>query len=198
MQIPHALGMRGVPQQNPFKVSAIEFPLDKHNVGINWGASWVAPYMDRSCALAEYMPISRIPGVALYGIQKGPHQKQLYPQPTGMQVHDLAPNMGDFLDTAACLMSMDAVVTTDNVVGNLSCMLGVPTFVLVPKCADWRWGEGGRAPWYPSARVYQQEVTGQWDQPIGRLAHDLTAYLQEHGRPLLRSAAEATPEEVQA
>src|SRR6185369_14092490 len=110
---------------------------------------------------------------SLYGLQKGAHQKQLYPPPTGMQVIDIAPSLRDFRDTAACLIGMDAVVTTDNVVGNLSCMLGQPTFVLVPKCADWRWGERGRTPWYPSARVYQQEVIGDWSQPIARLTADL-------------------------
>lgn len=184
MELPHVLGMHGVPLDNPFNVGRVAFPERTHNIGINWGASWAAPYMDRACALAEYMPLTTIPDVALHGLQKGAHQKQLYPPPTGMQVQDLAPNLGDFLDTAVCLMSMDAVVTTDNVVGNLACMLGRPTFVLVPKCADWRWGEGGRAPWYPSARVYQQDVIGEWDRPIARLVDDLAQYLREHGRQL--------------
>lgn len=188
MELPHALGMRGVPVDNPFNVGTAPFPEDTHAIGINWGASWTAPYMDRSCALAEYLPLSRLPSVTLYGLQKGAHQKQLYPPPTGMQVEDLGPNLTDFLSTAVCLMSMDAVVTTDNVVGNLSCMLGRPTFVLVPKCADWRWGERGEAPWYPSARVYQQEVIGDWTPPIARLTTDLQTFLREHARSLPESA----------
>lgn len=180
MALPHALGMQGVPVDNPFNAETMPFPEDTHAIGINWGASWAAPYMDRSCALAEYLPIASISDVTLYGMQKGAHQKQLYPPPTGMQVQDLAPNLKDFLCTAVCLMSMDAVVTTDNVVGNLSCMLGRPTFVLVPKCADWRWGEAGRAPWYPSARVYRQEAVGEWGEPIARLAKDLTTFLHDY------------------
>jgi len=214
MELPWVLGMRGIPLKNPFNVGAVQFPEETHNVGINWGASWAAPYMDRACALAEYLPLSQLPSVTLYGLQKGSHQKQLYPPPTGMKVHDLAPNLVDFLDTAVCLMSMDAVVTTDNVVGNLACMLGRPTFVLVPKCADWRWGEGGRAPWYPSARVYQQDEIGEWGAPIARLVHDLTRYLREQGRQLPKPVTmpespvtfvrntqpdvEAQPEEIQA
>lgn len=79
---------------------------------------------------------------------------------------------------------MDAVVTTDNVVGNLACMLGVPTFVLVPSCANWRWGDAGRAPWYPSARVYQQDVAGDWEVPIARLVADLAAFLRNQAPPL--------------
>lgn len=195
MQIPHVMRLRGFPTENPFKVAPVAFPQETHNVGINWGASWVAPYMDRSCALGEYLPLTTVPNTALYAIQKGAHQKHLYPPPVGMQVHDLGQNLRDFLDTAICLSSMDAVVTTDNVVGNLSCMLGTPTFVLVPKCADWRWGDAGRAPWYPSARVYQQRVAGEWAQPIAELTRDLAAFLQEKARPLVarKEAGDASP-----
>lgn len=184
MEVPHILGLSDFPTVNPFVVEPVVFPAQIHNVAITWGASWVAPYMDRSCALAEYMPLMQVPTTTLYAVQKGAHQRQLYPAPVGLEAHDLAPKLGDFLDTAIVLSSMDAVVTTDNVVGNLACSLGLPTFVLVPKCADWRWGERGRAPWYPSARVYQQDVIGEWGAPIARLVNDLSAFLKEHGRPL--------------
>lgn len=184
MELPHLLGMRGVPVDNPFRVSAVPFAEATHNLAINWGASWAAPYMDRSCALGEYLPLMQLPGTTLYAVQKGAHQKQLYPPPLGFQAYDLAPKLADFLDTAIVLSSMDAVVTTDNVVGNLACMLGLPTFVLVPKCADWRWGTGGRAPWYPSARVYQQEVAGEWDKPIARLVAELATFLRTEARAL--------------
>lgn len=184
--LPHALGLRGVPTNNPFDVAGTSLSEETHSIGISWGASWVAQFMDRKCSLAEYVPLSAIPSVTLYSLQKGADQKQLYPPPAGFEVHDLAHVLTDFLDTAKALMSMDAVVTTDNVVANLACMLGRPTFVLVPKCADWRWGVDGRTPWYPSARVYQQDVIGEWGEPIARLVDDLHAFLKEHGKPLAR------------
>lgn len=184
MQVPHVMQMRGFPTENPFLLPSVPFPQETHNVAINWGASWVAPYMDRSCALAEYLPLMHLPATTLYAVQKGPHQRQLYPPPIGLKVHDLGPQLGDFLDTAIVLSSMDAVVTTDNVVGNLACMLGLATFVLVPKCADWRWGSGGQTPWYPSARVYQQRTAGDWSEPIAALTRDLHAYLQTQARKL--------------
>lgn len=190
LQLPHILGMSGVPLENPFSVSPVPFPQERHNVAVNWGASWTAPYLDRACALSELMPLMALPSTSLYAVQKGPHQRQLYPPPMGFQAHDLAPKFNDFLDTAIVLSSMDAVVTTDNVVANLACMLGCPTFVLVPKAADWRWGEGGRAPWYPSARVYHQTVSGEWGDPINRLAGDLARYLRDQAR-LLPEPAQA-------
>lgn len=182
MELPHALGMSGFPTENPFRVGAAPITDETYRIGITWGASWAAPYMDRACALAEYMPLTEIPSATLYGFQKGAHQRQLYPAPAGMQVTDLAPELKDFRDTAMALMSMDAVVTTDNVVANLACMLGRPAFVLVPKCADWRWGEGGRSAWYPSAKVYQQDDIGEWTAPIARLVEDLKRHRNEHGQ----------------
>lgn len=184
MQVPHVLGLSGVPVANPFNVAPVTFPQEKFRIGINWGASWVAPYMDRSCALTEYLPLMQIPQATLYAVQKGAYQRQLHPCPVGFEAIDLAPKLGDFLDTAIVISSMDAVVTTDNAVANLSCMLGMPTFVLAPKGADWRWGEAGRTPWYPSARVYQQETVGEWGNSIACLVRDLSAYLQSDARQL--------------
>lgn len=196
MELPHVLGMSGIPTENPFALGAVPFADDSYRVGINWGASWSAPYMDRACALAQYMPLTEIPSVSLYGFQKGAHQRQLYPPPAGMVVTDLAASLKDFRDTAVCLRGMDAVVTTDNVVGNLSCMLGLPTFVLVPKCADWRWGDGGRSAWYPTARVYRQDEICDWTAPIVRLVEDIKRYLREHGRQLPEPAEHPSAEVV--
>jgi hypothetical protein len=177
IEIAHLLGLKHIPQGLPFNIKPLPMPGDTHNIGINWGASWVAQHMDRTCALAEYLPIQQIADVKLYSLQKGPHSRQLYPAPVGMDVFDIGPRLHDFLDTANMLMSLDAVVTTDNVVANLSCMLGRPTFVLVPKIADFRWGEGGVSPWYPTARVYHQDTNLDWSAPIARLKDDLSAFL---------------------
>jgi hypothetical protein len=182
LELPHVLRLRGFPTVNPFNVAATELPERGHKVGIAWGASWTSTLVDRSCALAELLPLARIRSARLYSVQKGAQRRQAHPAPRGMTVHDLAPELGDFRDTAERLAAMDAIVTTDNVVANLGCTLGRPTFVLAPKAADWRWGAAGRTPWYPSARVYQQDVAGEWDAPISRLAADLRTHLTARGR----------------
>jgi hypothetical protein len=202
MEVPHILGLSGVPTANPFTVEPLPFPAETHNVAITWGASWGVPFFERSCALGQLLPLMQLPRTTLYSVQKSHHRNQLNPPPVGMQVHDLSPHIADFWGSARVLMSMDAVVTTDNVVANLACMLERPTFVLVPKASDWRWGEGGRAPWYPTARVYQQTVAGEWTEPIARLTSDLYEFLQTQARALPqpqpteepKSAESATPE----
>jgi hypothetical protein len=42
--------------------------------------------------------------------------------------------------------------------------MGLPTWVLLPLAADWRWSLGGtRAPWYPATRFFRQSKAGDWD-----------------------------------
>lgn len=53
MELPHVLGMRGVPLDNPFHVGTVSFPPDTHNIGINWGASWARPLAKSACARSE-------------------------------------------------------------------------------------------------------------------------------------------------
>jgi hypothetical protein len=176
--------MAQVPQGNPFRVDGATFPEQTHNIAITWGSSWGLPFFERSCALSQYLPLMKIPRAAYYSVQKSHHRNQLHPPPQGIEVQDLAPHISDFYDTARVLMGVDAVVTTDNVVANLACVLQRPVFVLVPKASDWRWGIGGRTPWYPSARVYQQRAAGQWAEPIAALTSDLQGFLANEARTL--------------
>ncbi|TBR29574.1 MAG: glycosyltransferase, partial [Reyranella sp.] len=54
--------------------------------------------------------------------------------------------------------------------------MGVKTWVLLPSVADWRWQLGGaEAPWYPSARIFQQTVPGNWNDVFAAVRRELDA-----------------------
>ena len=45
--------------------------------------------------------------------------------------------------------------------------MGKPTWVMVPKAADWRWMlDRNDSPWYPTMRLFRQKVPGAWDEVI--------------------------------
>ena len=71
-----------------------------------------------------------------------------------------------FVDTAAILTHIDALITVDTATAHLAGALGVPTLLLLSKQCDWRWGaEGDRTPWYPSLTLVRQ--TGpDWSSAI--------------------------------
>jgi hypothetical protein len=88
--------------------------------------------------------------------------RDLRPEATGAK---------DFLDTARIVAGLDVVISVDTSVAHLAASMGKPTLVLLPaRETDWRWlRERADSPWYPSARLYRQRVTGDWVPVFRRL-----------------------------
>lgn len=81
----------------------------------------------------------------------------------------------DFTDTAALCEQVDLVISVDTSITHLSAALGKPTWILLPFSPDWRWLlDREDSPWYPSAKLYRQENTGNWHGILTRLNRDLT------------------------
>lgn len=149
-------------------------------VGIVWqgNAAFVGDHA-RSLPLALLAPLAEVPGVRLISLQKGPGEAQLDALPSGMAVERLGPDYGtgpdDFIDTAAAMMGLDVVVTSDTSVAHLAGALDRPGMVLVSQAADWRWLHGGEgSPWYPSLRVVRQKTRGDWPGVIAAVAGELS------------------------
>jgi len=69
----------------------------------------------------------------------------------------------DYDDTAALVASLDMVFCMQTAVAHLGGAVGVPTWVCVPPCSQWRYGtEGETVPWYNSVRVVRQQK-GEWN-----------------------------------
>ena len=62
-------------------------------------------------------------------------------------------------------------------VAHLAGILGRPACVLLQRHADWRWGESDRSPWYPTLRLYRQDVQGDWQAPVRRLLAEVATGL---------------------
>ena len=81
----------------------------------------------------------------------------------------------DLLPTAREMLGLDLMVTVDSMAAHLAGSLGVPTWVLLRKEADWRWLEGREdSPWYPSARLFRQSSEGDWRGVLERVASELS------------------------
>ncbi|WP_170976597.1 tetratricopeptide repeat protein [Rhizobium sp. FKL33] len=87
-----------------------------------------------------------------------------------------------FVDTAAMILSLDLVITSDTVIAHLAGILGRPVWLFLKKAPDWRWGaEGAVAPWYPSMRLFRKKEAGDWRSLFEEAASDLAALFGELG-----------------
>lgn len=76
----------------------------------------------------------------------------------------------DFTDTAALVAQLDLVIAVDSVIAHLAGALGTPCWLMLRSSGEWRWDDpDGVSGWYPGARVFRQEVPGEWDAVVGNI-----------------------------
>lgn len=79
------------------------------------------------------------------------------------------------LDDARIMRELDLVVSVDTMTAHLAGALGVPTWTLLPREADWRWMlDRVDTPWYPTMRLFRQREKGNWDDVIDNVAEQLS------------------------
>jgi hypothetical protein len=125
---------------------------------------------ERSMSLEDLLPLTDLPGVALYSLQKGPRASDLAATGAGALIEDLSPQLDDFAVTSAVLMQIDVVVSVDTALVHLAGAMGRRAFVLLPFAADWRWlGQREDSPWYPTLRLFRQQKPGDWREVVRRV-----------------------------
>jgi hypothetical protein len=191
MELAHAL--RATPDTLPpppaFDVAPAALPDDAGRLRV--GVVWECGDWDRATRSVPFpllAPLARVPGVALYALQRGPGRAALAADPA------FARDAGqdDVLEAARVVRALDLVVTVDSFPAHLAGALGVPVWTLLPSPADWRWMDGRDASaWYPAMRLYRQPRPGDWAGAVARVAGDLAA-LARH-RPSPAAAPGTTP-----
>jgi len=146
-------------------------------VALVWSADPADPGPWRSVQLADLAPLSDVPGVSLFSVQKGAGAEQLSAIGHDVRVVDLGTQLTDFADTAALLMQLDLVISVDTAVAHLAGALGRPVWILLPSLPDARWLlDREDSPWYPSARLFRQQRPGDWSAVISRVASELAEF----------------------
>ncbi|MBI5162454.1 MAG: glycosyltransferase family protein [Magnetospirillum sp.] len=145
-------------------------------VGLVW-AGKTTP-RDRSWPLATLMGLFDDPRVAFWSLQMGPRCDDLAALGVEALVHDAAPTLGSFADTAALMAELDLIVTIDSAPAHLAGALGRPVWMLLRTVSDWRWlDQGETCVWYPGMRLFRQSDPDDYATPARRLAEALRALI---------------------
>lgn len=89
-------------------------------------------------------------------------------------VHFYESELTHFAQTAGLIEQMDIVITVDTVIAHLAGALGKVVWVLLSANPDWRWlMQGNDSLWYPTARLFRQEILGEWGGVISRVNLEL-------------------------
>ena len=186
--LPHLFGTRV--ESVPAAVPYLDAPADRvaawrhrfshdqtFKVGIVWaGAAGNRNDRRRSVRATDFFPLSQVPGVALYSLQKGPPLAQLGEFAPGLPAHELDEHLNDFADTAAAVTNLDLVVTVDTSVAHLAGALGRPVWTLLPFAPDFRWMlNRADTPWYPTMRLFRQAKPGDWPAVFEEVTEALRA-----------------------
>ncbi len=147
--------------------------LTGRKVGIVWaGRPAYSDDFKRTISLDRFKPLFDIGGISWVSLQYGARAGDA--TELGIRMYEAAPLLTDFADTAALINQLDLIIAVDTAVGHLASILGKPTWIMLPRVADWRWLlDRTDTPWYPGTRLFRQTALNSWDEPLNELVEAL-------------------------
>lgn len=128
----------------------------------------------RSTSLDTFAPLAKIPNILWLSLQKGPPATQVQKPPALMTIGDFTEDMYDFYETCAAIKTCDLVITVDTAVAHAAASVGVETWILSRWDGCWRWFHKREdSPWYPTAKIFNQDRPHSWDSVIKQMADEL-------------------------
>jgi Flp pilus assembly protein TadD len=147
----------------------------RFRVGIVWsGSPTFSRNRKRAVSIERFLPFAEIPGVQLYGLQKGHGQKEIEEFGADPLILDIGPHVNDFADTAAVLQQLDLVIMTDSSVAHLASSVGKPVWNMLCYFPYWLYlHDREDSPWYAAMKLIRQPKAGDWDSVFERVKKDL-------------------------
>jgi len=135
----------------------------RRKVGLVWAGNPQGHDRRRAAPFALIAELVRsLPDIAFFGLQREGEE-------SCEGLARLGPDIADFDDLAAALISLDLLISVDTAAAHLAGALGRPSWVMLHSAADWRWN----GDWYRGTRRYRQETAGDWQDVIRRIGADL-------------------------
>jgi tetratricopeptide (TPR) repeat protein len=148
-------------------------------IGINWhGRAGKGSFRNRNIPCDCLASLAELPGVRLISLQQGEGRQELASMSDRSSIIDLGDDVDKtnaaFMDTAAIMMNLDLVITSDTSIPHLAGALGVPVWLALPFAPEWRWLlDRDDSPWYPTMRLFRQATPGDWSSVVQAMSQAL-------------------------
>ena len=112
--------------------------------------------------------------INLHSLQVGKDALDINEISTSVHFYDWSSSLTDFQDTAYLLSQMDLIISVDTGVA-ISASLNIPTWILLPYDADFRWFlDRSDSPWYPGVvKLFRQSQPRDWSSVISSIQAEL-------------------------
>ena len=190
MSLPGRLGTRleTIPAATPYLVNPLSDYFEVPplagtalKVGIVWASDHGASYRRKVCPIAEIANLFDMEHIAFYGLQFGEDARELDAYTARENVHSLANVLGGFDHTAAIIEQMDVVLSIDTYIVHLAGAMNISAWIMLPYAPDWRWFlDRSDTPWYPGARLFRQQVPGDWASVIDTIRPKLEVLIAQN------------------
>lgn len=172
-------------------------------IGICWRASklpgGVLRQLERDVALQDLMKALSFKGVSLYNLQGDGHIPVSQNEYESLTQEGKLGNVdkddvvldgckarlfvfddkfdkehGAFMDSAAVMANMDLIISVDTAIANLAGAMGLATYTLLPREADWRWmNDTDESAWLPNMILFRQHKQNDWSRALHRLSQNV-------------------------
>ncbi|MEM7197721.1 MAG: hypothetical protein AAF352_05065, partial [Pseudomonadota bacterium] len=131
---------------------------------------------DRNMKYHSLSSLIATPGITAFSLQYSePNIASMAPLPHPLgRFIDVAAEFTDFMQAAACVKSLDLVITICTATAHLAASLGVETWLLSKFTPDWRWQyHKTHSPWYDAVKIYRKNAFADWTDTIEVVRRDL-------------------------
>ena len=170
--VPASVPYLDVPREYLMLWRALLGPVRRKRIGIAWSGAQQIP--GRSIPLEILAPLLRHADYEFHALQAEFPEADAAWLAANPMVVDHSERWLDFADAAALAASLDLVITIDTAMAHLAGALGLPTWIMLPFHADFRWLlDRADTPWYPTARLFRQQRPGDWEGVVAEVVAGL-------------------------
>jgi tetratricopeptide (TPR) repeat protein len=176
--IPSAVSYLRAPDRALLKWGARLPSKRRPRIGLAWAGN--AKHIrdrERSIDPGKLLPLLDV-DATFVSLQKEVRTADMETLKRGSNIIHFGNELDGFSDTAALISHLDLVISVDTAVAHLAGALGKPVWILLTHVPDWRWLlDRDDSPWYPTARLFRQSKTREWNSVITRVRDALLEFI---------------------